>query len=58
MIHEVHPPRPPKLNDSQVTDEIVNDSLGAVGPADTADTDPEHVSDDEMESDPSSGIDS
>jgi hypothetical protein len=50
MIHEVQPPPPPKLNDSQVIDEIVNDSLGTVDPADTD-------SDDEMESDPSSRID-
>ena len=50
MIHEVQPP--PKLDEGQVTDEIVNDSLGTVDPADTADTDPN----DEMESDPSSRI--
>jgi hypothetical protein len=31
----------PKLNEGQVTDEIVNDSLGTVDPADTADTDPD-----------------
>jgi hypothetical protein len=30
----------PKLNDGQVTDEIVNDSLGTVDPADTTNTDP------------------
>jgi hypothetical protein len=30
----------PKLNDGQVTDEIVNDSLGTVDKADTMDTDP------------------
>jgi hypothetical protein len=30
----------PKLNDGQVADEIVNDSLGTVDLADTSDTDP------------------
>jgi hypothetical protein len=30
----------PKLNEGQVTGEIVNDSLGTVDPADTTDTDP------------------
>ncbi|HEY1904232.1 MAG TPA: hypothetical protein VGG56_17510 [Terracidiphilus sp.] len=39
MTHEVKPA--PKLNDRQVADEIVNDSLGTVDPADTADTDPD-----------------
>ena len=48
MIYEVHPPA--KLNEGNVTNKIVNNS---VDPADTAVTDP----DDEMESDPSSGID-
>lgn len=31
----------PRLNEGQVTGEIVNDSLGTVDPADTTDTDPE-----------------
>jgi hypothetical protein len=31
----------PKLNEGQVTREIVNDSLGTVDPADTTDSDPE-----------------
>ena len=39
------------VNNEPIQDEL-NDSLGTVDPADTADTDP----DDEMESDPSSGI--
>lgn len=39
MIHVVKPA--PKLNEGQVTGEIVNDSLGTVDLADTADTDPE-----------------
>jgi hypothetical protein len=38
MTHEVKPT--PKLNEGQVTGEIVNDSLGTVDPADTTDTDP------------------
>jgi hypothetical protein len=39
MTHQVNPA--PKLNEGQVTGEIVNDSLGTVDPADTTDTDPE-----------------
>ena len=35
MTKEVKPVLPVKLNDDQVTDEIVNDSLGEVTPADS-----------------------
>ena len=57
MIHEVKPAAPAKLNDRQVTAELVNDSLGTVDPADTTDTDPKDDPEAEPESDPSSGID-
>ena len=33
-------PKPPALSDAEVKRELVNDSLGTVDPADTADTDP------------------
>jgi len=35
MIHEDKPTRPDKLNDEEVSEEIVNDSLGEVTPADS-----------------------
>jgi hypothetical protein len=35
MTKEVKPVLPVKLNNEQVTDEIVNDSLGEVTPADS-----------------------
>jgi hypothetical protein len=35
MTKEVKPVLPVKLNDDQVTDEIVNDSLGEVTPSDS-----------------------
>jgi hypothetical protein len=56
MTHAVKPV--PKLNDGQVTEEIVNDSLGTVDPADTTDTDPKNDPEALPESDPSSGIES
>jgi hypothetical protein len=48
----------PKLNEGQVTGEIVNDSLGTVDQADTTDTDPKDDPAALPESDPSSGIES
>jgi hypothetical protein len=36
MTKEVKPVLPVKLNDDQVIDEIVNDSLGEVTPADSS----------------------
>jgi len=56
MTREAKPA--PKLNDGQVTEEIVNDSLGTVDPADTTDTDPKDDPEAVPESDPSSGIES
>jgi hypothetical protein len=54
-----HAPKPsPRLNNGQVTEEIVNDSLGTVDPADTTDTDPKDDPEAVPESDPSSGIES
>jgi hypothetical protein len=46
----------PKLNEGQVTGEIVNDSLGTVDPADTIDTDPKDDPEAAPQSDQSSGI--
>jgi hypothetical protein len=54
MIHAVKPW--PKLNEGQVSGEIVNDSLGTVDPADTTDTDPRDDPNALPESDPNSGI--
>lgn len=56
MIHQVNPAPAGKLNEGQVAEEIVNDSLGTVDPADTTDTDPEDDPETLAESDPSSGI--
>jgi hypothetical protein len=56
MIPKVHPTPPGKLNEGQVANEIVNDSLGTVDPADTADTDPKDDPETQVDSDPSSGI--
>lgn len=56
MIHKVNPAPVGKLNEGQVADEIVNDSLGTVNPADTTDTDPKGDPEILAESDPSSGI--
>ena len=56
MIHEARPTQPPKLNEGQVSGEIVNDSLGTVDPADTTDTDPRDDPNALPESDPNSGI--
>jgi hypothetical protein len=56
MIHEKRPAAPGKLNEGQVANEIVNDSLGTVDPADTADTDPKDDPETRVDSDPSSGI--
>lgn len=53
MTHKGKPDQ--KLGGSQVTGEIMNDSLGTIDPADAADTDPEDEP--EIDSDPSSGID-
>jgi hypothetical protein len=41
MTHEAKQTTPAKLDDGQVSGEIVNDSLGTVDTADTMDTDPE-----------------
>ena len=54
MTHEVMPA--PKLNDGQVSGEIVNDSLGTVDAADTMDTDLKDDPEAGAESDRSSGI--
>jgi hypothetical protein len=56
MIHAAKPAT--KLNQGQVSGEIVNDSLGTVDPADTTDTDPRDDPNSLPESDPSSGIES
>lgn len=46
------------MNDGQIIDEIVNDSLGTVDKADTMDNDPkDDPAETEAESDLSSGID-
>jgi hypothetical protein len=42
--------------DNEPTEEVVNDSLGTVDPADTADTDPKDDPEAGAESDRSSGI--
>jgi hypothetical protein len=34
--------KPPKLSESEIQKELVNDSLGTVDPADTTDTDPKN----------------
>jgi hypothetical protein len=43
MSEELKPgrPRPGTLHTEEATDEITNDSLGTVDPADTSDTDPD-----------------
>jgi hypothetical protein len=35
MVNEVKPTRPVKLNDDEVSEEMLNDSLGEVTPADS-----------------------
>jgi hypothetical protein len=47
---------PDEFVDNEPSDEIVNDSLGAVDQADTTDTDPNDDPETVAESDPSSGI--
>jgi len=47
---------PDEFVDNEPSDEIVNDSLGAVDQADTTDTDPNDDPETVAESDPSGGI--